>query len=85
MTKRVSAEELERVFDEGEEDILDYCDLSTAVVVRNEEAVKRVNVDFPEWMVEELDQEAGRLAINRQAVIKTWIAGILDERRARAA
>lgn len=36
--------------------------------------VKRVNVDFPVWMVDALDKQANRLAINRQAVIKTWIA-----------
>jgi len=37
-----------------------------------------VNVDFPQWMVDTLDQEAQRLGIHRQAVIKTWIAQKLD-------
>ena len=43
---------------------------------------KRVNVDFPMWMVEALDKEAKRLGVHRQAVIKTWIARILDEKAA---
>lgn len=42
--------------------------------------MKRVNVDFPQWMVDELDKEAQRLGIHRQAVIKTWIAQQLDHK-----
>ena len=72
---------LER-FDEGE-DVLDYFDLESAE--RPNRELKRVNVDFPLWMVEALDDEAGRLGINRQAVIKTWIAERLDRARRTAA
>ena len=42
--------------------------------------LRRVNVDFPQWMVAGLDAEAFRLGINRQAVIKTWVAEKLDAR-----
>ncbi|HEX9659723.1 MAG TPA: hypothetical protein VGA18_05450 [Rhodothermales bacterium] len=36
--------------------------------------VKRVNVDFPKWMVRSLDKEASRLGVTRQSVIKMWLA-----------
>lgn len=85
MTKQISAGEFDRIFDEGEEDIMEYLDLENAVLMQGDAVIKRVNVDFPQWMVDELDQEASRLSINRQAVIKTWIAGVIDQRRLDAA
>ena len=68
--KRISAAELDRMFDDGE-DISDYIDWSSAR--RPGLEPKRVNVDFPTWMVNGLDREARRLGITRQALIKTWI------------
>ena len=47
---------------------------SISACAKENTQVKRVNVDFPVWMVDALDKQANRLAINRQAVIKTWIA-----------
>ena len=38
----------------------------------------RVNVDFPAWMIEPLDREAQRLGVNRQSIIKLWIAERLE-------
>jgi hypothetical protein len=38
----------------------------------------RVNVDFPSWMIESLDREARRLGVNRQSIIKLWIAERLE-------
>lgn len=73
----ITAEELDRKFDEGEEDVLDHFDLSTAR--RPGREVKRVNVDFPLWMIESLDQEALRLGVTRQSIIKTWIAEKIDK------
>lgn len=78
MSKSVSVKEFDRIFDEGKEDILDYLDLEKAQVTPKPE-VRRVNVDFPLWMLEELDAQAARLAVNRQAVIKTWIADRLRQ------
>jgi hypothetical protein len=72
----VKSEELDRVFDEGAEDITAHLDLST--VTRPNRDVKRVNVDFPTWMVASLDREARRLGVTRQSVIKMWIAERLD-------
>jgi hypothetical protein len=71
----MNAEELDTKFDEGVE-ILEYFDLNSAKHPGLE--TKRVNVDFPVWMVEALDKEAQRLGVHRQAIIKTWIARILD-------
>ncbi|BCS88166.1 type II toxin-antitoxin system BrnA family antitoxin [Pseudodesulfovibrio sediminis] len=39
--------------------------------------IKRVNVDFPVWMVKEMDEKAGRLGISRQALVKFWISDCL--------
>lgn len=79
--KKISVEEFDKLFDEGEEDILDYLDLDKAKISRANTDVRRVNVDFPEWMIEGLDKAAETLAINRQAVIKTWIADRLKEEK----
>jgi len=68
----MTAEELDEIFDKGEEDILPYLDLSKAV--RPGLQAKRVNVDFPSWMIERLDREAERLGVPRQSLIKVWIA-----------
>jgi hypothetical protein len=39
---------------------------------------KRVNVDFPTWMIESLDREAGKLGVTRQSIIKVWLAERLE-------
>ncbi len=67
----MKAEELDRLFDEGE-DITEHLDLTNAS--RPGRQSKRVNVDFPAWMVESLDREARRLGVTRQSIIKIWIA-----------
>jgi len=73
----ISAEELDRRFDDGE-DMSPYLDMST--IRRPGREVRRVNVDFPVWMVESLDAEANRLGVTRQSIIKSWIAEKLDHR-----
>ncbi len=47
-------------------------------------AARRVNVDFPEWMVQRLDHEAQRLGVTRQSVIKVWLAERLERTEASA-
>ncbi len=64
-------ENLEQRFDAGE-DVLDYFDLPKAR--RPNLEAKRVNVDFPTWVVDGLDREAARLGVTRQSLIKMWIA-----------
>ncbi len=67
----MKAIEFDRKFDDGE-DIDDQVDWSRAR--RPNPRMKRVNVDFPIWMVEGLDVQARRLGITRQSLIKFWIA-----------
>lgn len=74
--KTITTEEFDRLFDEGSDEIDDYIDWSKAR--RPGLEAKRVNVDFPQWMVAKLDREAQRLGITRQALIKTWVAARLD-------
>ena len=71
--KPITAKELDRKFDAGE-DVMPYFDWDKAVFVR----VKRVNVDFPEWMIRRLDEEAVKLNVSRQAIIKMWLSERLD-------
>jgi len=69
--KPITAEELDEKFDNGE-DVSEYFDWSKAR--RPKQEPRRVNVDFPAWMVRGLDKEAGRLGVTRQSLIKMWIA-----------
>ena len=71
----MKAKEFDEAF-ESDQDITEQLDLSKAT--RPNKDIKRVNVDFPAWMIIALDREAERLGINRQAVIKTWIANRID-------
>ena len=73
----MKADEFDRRFDEGE-DITDALDLTAAR--RPGQEARRVNVDFPVWMIESLDREAKRLGVTRQSVIKVWIAEKLDRK-----
>jgi hypothetical protein len=75
-TKTVSAEVLDSLFDEGSDELDQFLDWDAAY--RPGLEIKRVNVDFPQWMVAKLDREARRLGVTRQAIIKTWLASRLD-------
>ncbi len=55
-----------------EEDIIEYLDMSK--VKRPNVEPKRINIDFPTWMVKKLDEEAQHIGVSRQAIIKTWLA-----------
>ena len=67
---------LDKKFNDGE-DILDAFDLSKARRPNQEQ--KRVNVDFPTWMVSSLDKEARHLGVTRQSIIKVWLAERLEK------
>lgn len=73
----MKAEEFDRKFDRGE-DVT--ADLDVAKARRPASEPRRVNVDFPSWMVASLDREARRLGVTRQSVIKIWIAEKLASR-----
>jgi macrodomain Ter protein organizer (MatP/YcbG family) len=67
----MKAEEFDKKFDDGQ-DITGYIELSEAL--RPGHASKRINVDFPVWMIQMMDKESKRLGVTRQSIIKIWIA-----------
>jgi hypothetical protein len=74
----MKASDFDKKFDEGAEDVMDDLDMSTAIRPLREQ--RRVNVDFPVWMIESLDREARRLGVTRQSIIKVWIAERLERK-----
>ena len=72
---KVKAKELDKKFDSGE-DITRYLEITKARRPGHEQ--RRVNVDFPVWMIESLDREASRLGVPRQSLIKVLIARHLE-------
>ena len=72
----MKAKKFDSEFDQGK-DITGSLDLSKAR--RPKQQQKRVNVDFPTWMIEMLDREAGRLGVTRQSIIKVWLAERLEQ------
>ncbi|WP_077341945.1 type II toxin-antitoxin system BrnA family antitoxin [Pseudocolwellia agarivorans] len=67
----MKASDFDKEFDDGN-DVLANLDLSKAK--RTTQVTKRVNVDFPEWMLDSLDREASRVGVTRQSIIKVWLA-----------
>ena len=72
----MKAKDFDKKFDQGKEDIIDDLDISS--LKRPNQAPRRVNVDFPEWMISSLDKEAARLGVTRQSIIKVWLAERLE-------
>jgi len=72
----MKAKQFDQKFDEGT-DITKNLDLAKARRALQEQ--RRVNVDFPKWMIERLDKEAGRLGVTRQSVIKIWLSERLEK------
>jgi hypothetical protein len=72
----MKAKTFDRKFDTGER-VVEQLDLSHARRVGTDP--KRVNVDFPAWMVDSLDREARRLGVTRQSLIKLWLADRLGQ------
>ena len=74
----MKAEQLDDIFDSGA-DLVPHLDLSTVRRLNLEQ--KRVNVDLPIWMIKNLDQEADRIGVTRQSIIKVWLAERLKMER----
>ena len=72
----MKAKKFDSDFDSGK-DVTSMLDLSKARRPLQEQ--KRVNVDFPTWMIESLDREASRLGVTRQSIIKVWLAERLEQ------
>ena len=75
----MKAKQLDKKFEDGE-DITKYLNVSKAH--RPEQEQRRVNVDFPIWMIHSLDKEAKRLGVPRQSIIKVWVAERLAKKKA---
>lgn len=71
----MKAKTFDKQFDDGA-DISASLDLSKTKRVLQEQ--KCVNVDFPTWMVDSLDREAGKFGVTRQSIIKVWLAERLE-------
>lgn len=72
----MKAEEVDRIFEGASQSLTQYLDPATSR--RPDLEIKRVNVDFPIWMVQALDREAQRVGVSRQAIVKTWLAECLS-------
>ena len=73
----MKARDFDQKFDESE-DVT--ADLDLAKLRRPAQEQRRVNVDFPAWMIQSLDREARRLGVTRQSIIKVWIAERLERK-----
>ena len=71
----MKAHDFDKRFANGE-DVSKYLDMTKAKRPKQEH--KRVNVDFPLWMIHRLDKEARRLGVPRQSIIKVWVADRLE-------
>ena len=67
----MKAKKFDEKFDQDSDDIIDDLDLSTMRRLNQEQ--KRINVDFPSWVIDALDREAARVGVTRQSIIKVWL------------
>jgi hypothetical protein len=77
----MKAKDFDKKFDANKQDIIDDLDLST--IKRPNQSHKRINVDFPSWVIDSLDREAKRVGVTRQSIIKLWLVERLEERAAK--
>jgi hypothetical protein len=80
---RMTAARFDELADSGGE-IVEHLDLKTARrFAPSEERLDltstKVNIDFPRWMVEGLDQASDRVGVPRQSLIKMWLAERLEK------
>jgi hypothetical protein len=73
----MKAKDFDKKFDENKTDIIGNLDLST--LKRLNQRQKRVNVDFPIWVIDSLDKEARRVGVSRQSIIKLWLVERLEK------
>ena len=76
----MKAKDFDSKFEEGQEDIIDDLDLTTLRKPNQEQ--KRINIDFPTWVIESLDREAARIGVTRQSIIKVWLVERLKQEAA---
>ena len=76
----MKAEQFDQKFDSNDEDLIEDLDLSS--VIRPNQSQKRINVDFPSWVIDSLDKEASRIGVTRQSIIKVWLVERLEQQAA---
>ncbi|MDA3868812.1 MAG: CopG family transcriptional regulator [Gammaproteobacteria bacterium] len=76
----MKAKDFDKKFDDNKVDVIDDLDLST--LKKSNQIQKRVNVDFPAWVIESLDKEVSRIGVTRQSIIKLWLVERLEEKAA---
>ena len=77
----MKAKDFDKKFDDNKQDIIGDLDLSSAK--RPNQKQKRINVDFPSWVIDSLDREASRIGVTRQSIIILWLVERLEERATR--
>lgn len=75
----MKAKSFDKKFESGK-DIIDDLDLSSAR--RSNQEQKRINVDFPTWVIKSLDREAAKIGVTRQSIIKVWLVERLQSEAA---
>ena len=70
------ASEIDKIFDEDKKEALDY--FNTSKIKMLNEETKRVNIDFPVWIINAIDKEAKHIGVNRQAIVKMWLTEKLN-------
>ena len=73
----MKAREFDKLFDDGKEDILQYFDVSKAIRVKSP---ARIQLDLPSWLLDSIDREAERQSVNRNTLIRAWLAEKLDHK-----
>ncbi len=76
----MKAKNFDKKFDDNKQDIINDLDLST--IKRPNQKQRRINVDFPAWVIDSLDREASRIGVTRQSIIKLWLVERLEEKAA---
>ncbi len=76
----MKAKTFDKKFDDNNVDIID--DLKLSTLRRPNQSQKRVNVDFPVWVIDSLDKEASRIGVTRQSIIKIWLVERLERQAA---
>ena len=76
----MKAKDFDKKFDDNKQEIIDDLDLSS--IKRPNQKQKRINVDFPSWVIDSLDREASRIGVTRQSIIKLWLVERLEEKAA---
>ena len=76
----MKAKDFDKKFDDNKQDIIDDLDFYT--FKRPNHKQKRIDVDFPSWVIDSLDREASRVGVTRQSIIKLWLVERLEERAA---